>query len=123
MYKITEKRLLSPNIVEMKVLAPRVAKSALPGQFIIVRAQEKSERIPLTICDADAEAGTITIVTQIIGISTNLICNMEVGDSFADFAGPLGNPSDFINEPIEEVKKENTCLLQVVLEQHLFILK
>lgn len=105
MYKITEKRLLSPNIVEMKVLAPRVAKSALPGQFIIVRAQEKSERIPLTICDADAEAGTITIVTQIIGISTNLICNMEVGDSFADFAGPLGNPSDFINEPIEEVKK------------------
>lgn len=94
MFRIVSKRNLSANITEMKVLAPRVAESALPGQFVIVRTDEYGERIPLTICDYDREAGTVTIVTQSIGISTCKINSMEEGDSFEDFAGPLGKPSD-----------------------------
>ena len=97
MFKIVSKRLLSPAITEMKVLAPRVAESALPGQFVIVRVDEFSERIPLTICDYDREAGTVTIVTQTIGLSSAKINNLKEGDYFLDFAGPLGQPSDLID--------------------------
>lgn len=107
MYEILEKKELAPNIFEMQVLAPRVAKAAKPGQFVIVRTDEKGERIPLTICDYDTEKGTVTIVTQIVGISSNKICQMNEGDSFADFAGPLGRPSDLLEIPIEELKKMN----------------
>ncbi|MDE6017835.1 MAG: sulfide/dihydroorotate dehydrogenase-like FAD/NAD-binding protein [Muribaculaceae bacterium] len=96
MFKIVSKRLLSPAITEMKVLAPRVAESALPGQFVIVRTDEFGERIPLTICDYDREEGTVTIVTQTIGISSAKINALNEGDSFLDFAGPLGRPSDLI---------------------------
>lgn len=104
MYKIVSKRCLTPNIVEMKVLAPQVAASAKPGQFIIVRTDEKGERIPLTICDFDAQAGTITIVTQAIGISSQKICDMNEGDAFADFAGPLGCPTDLMEIPVEKLR-------------------
>lgn len=79
MFKIVSKRVLSPNITEMKVLAPRVAESALPGQFVIVRTDEYGERIPLTICDYDREEGTVTIVTQTIGISSQKINSLEEG--------------------------------------------
>ena len=96
MFKIISKRLLSPAITEMKVLAPRVAESALPGQFVIVRTDEFGERIPLTICDYDREAGTVTIVTQTIGISSAKINALNEGDYFLDFAGPLGQPSDLV---------------------------
>ncbi|MDE6741222.1 MAG: sulfide/dihydroorotate dehydrogenase-like FAD/NAD-binding protein [Muribaculaceae bacterium] len=96
MFKIVSQRFLSPAITEMKVLAPRVAESALPGQFVIVRVDEFSERIPLTICDYDREAGTVTIVTQTIGRSTEKINALKEGDFFLDFAGPLGQPSDLI---------------------------
>ena len=96
MFKIVSQRFLSPAITEMKVLAPRVAESALPGQFVIVRVDEFSERIPLTICDYDREAGTVTIVTQTIGRSTEKINNLKEGDFFLDFAGPLGQPSDLV---------------------------
>lgn len=106
MFEIVEKNELARNIFEMKVVAPRVAQSALPGQFIIVRTDEKGERIPLTICDYDAKEGTVTIVTQIVGISSQKICDMNVGDSFADFAGPLGQPSEMVNEDIEELRKK-----------------
>lgn len=106
MFKIVSKRELSPNIVEMKVYAPRVAHSAQPGQFVIVKANEKGERIPLTVCDYDREAGTITIVTQTIGVSTRKINALNEGDSFQDFAGPLGNPSDLLEIPIDELRKE-----------------
>lgn len=106
MFEIVTKRELAKNIFEMKVKAPRIAVSALPGQFIIVRTDEQGERIPLTICDYDSTEGTVTIVTQIVGISSKKICDMNVGDSFADFAGPLGKPSDLIDEPIEELKKK-----------------
>ena len=105
MFKIVEKRQLADNIYEMKIAAERVARAALPGQFVIVRADEGGERIPLTIADYDAEAGTVTIVTQTIGHSTKKICSLEEGDSLADFAGPLGRPSEFVHMPLEELKR------------------
>ena len=106
MFKIVSKLCLTPNISEMKVHAPLVAASAQPGQFIIVRTDEQGERIPLTVCDYDREAGTITIVTQSIGISSQKICDMEEGDCFADFAGPLGRPTDLMDLPAEELRKK-----------------
>lgn len=104
MFEITSKRTLAPNIVEMKVSAPRVAASALPGQFVIVRTDEDGERIPLTICDYDAAEGTVTIVTQAVGISSSKICSMEQGEAFADFAGPLGRPTDLMELPLDELR-------------------
>ncbi|WP_304708244.1 sulfide/dihydroorotate dehydrogenase-like FAD/NAD-binding protein [uncultured Rikenella sp.] len=97
MFRILKKRLLAPAIYLMEVEAPRVARAALPGQFLIVIVDEKGERIPLTICDYDAERGTVTIVIQAIGASTMRIVTLEEGDSFADFVGPLGHPSEFIH--------------------------
>lgn len=96
MFRIVEKEMLTPNICKMKVEAPRLARAARPGQFLIVRADEKGERIPLTISDFDAEKGTVTIVTQMIGASTKDICAYEPGEAFADVVGPLGVPSDFV---------------------------
>ena len=107
MYPILEKRLLAEGIWLMKVLAPRVARSARPGQFIIVRADEHGERIPLTISDFDAEEGSVTIVTQAIGASTRKICSLEAGEAFADFAGPLGHPSEFVEMPLDELRKRH----------------
>ena len=105
MFKIVEKRQLSENIFEMKIAAERVARAAQPGQFVIVRVNEGGERIPLTIADYDVEAGTVTIVTQTIGMSTRKICALEVGEYLADFAGPLGRPSEFVHMPLEELKQ------------------
>lgn len=99
MYRIVRKQFLTPTICLMEVEAPRVAASALPGQFVIVRAREQGERIPLTVCDFDADKGTVTIVTQIIGASSRMICALEEGQSLTDFVGPLGQPSEFVNEP------------------------
>lgn len=107
MFEIVSKRFLSPKITEMKVHAPRVASSAKPGQFVIVRTDETGERIPLTICDYDPEAGTVTIVTQEVGYSSHKINSLNEGDSFADFAGPLGRPSDLLDIPEEKLKKMN----------------
>lgn len=104
MYKIIKRRELTPSIVLMDVYAPRMAKSAQPGQFLIVRVHDKGERIPLTICDYNREEGTITIVTQVVGASSRRICHMQEGDEFVDFAGPLGRASEFIFEDKEEVK-------------------
>lgn len=104
MFKILEKRLLADNIYLMKVEAPRVARAALPGQFVIVRADKVGERVPLTIADFDAAEGSVTIVIQTLGVSTRKICALEVGDALADFAGPLGRPSEFVHEPIEELR-------------------
>ena len=106
MYKIVSKEMLTPTICRMKVEAPRLAKAANPGQFLIVRADEKGERIPLTISDYDKEAGTITIVTQQIGASSSEIISYEEGESFADVVGPLGIPSEFIEMSPEELKAQ-----------------
>ncbi len=105
MYKILEKQLLAEGIYRMRIEAPRVARAALPGQFVIVRVDEQGERIPLTIADYDAGQGWVDIVTQAIGVSTRKICAREAGEFLTDFAGPLGCPSDFVNEPLEEVRK------------------
>ena len=92
MFEILEKQNLAEGIWLMKIHAPRVARSAQPGQFVIVRTDETGERIPLTISDYDPEQGSVTIVTQALGVSTRKICALEAGDSLADFAGPLGRP-------------------------------
>lgn len=106
MYKILKAEKLASNIYLMDVEAPRIAKSCQPGQFIIVKMDEKGERIPLTICDYDREAGTITIVFQPVGASTEKMTSLKAGDSFRDFTGPLGQPSEFVKEDIEELKKK-----------------
>lgn len=103
MYKILTKEMLTPAICRMKVEAPRLAAAALPGQFLIVRADEKGERIPLTISDYDKEEGSVTIVTQMIGASSTDIVSFEPGESFSDVVGPLGLPSDFVSKSPEEL--------------------
>lgn len=93
MYKVIEKEILNPTVTKMVVEAPAVAKKALAGQFIILRVHEDGERIPLTIADYDREKGTITIIFQIVGKTTMLLNQLNVGDSILDFVGPLGKPS------------------------------
>ena len=104
MFKIIEKRALADNIYLLRIEAPRVAQSALPGQFVIVRVDEQGERVPLTIADYDKTDGTVTIVIQTIGVSTRKLCVLNEGDYIADFAGPLGNPSEFIHLSKEELE-------------------
>ena len=106
MYKILEAKELTSSIYYMVVEAKRVAKACNPGQFVIVRTDEKSERIPLTICDYDREKGTVTIVFQVVGAGTEIMSRLKAGDSFHDFVGPLGCPSELVNEDIEELKKK-----------------
>ncbi len=107
MYRILEARELTTNIYLMVVEAKRIAKRCQPGQFIIVRMDEDGERIPLTICDYNREQGTITIVFQTVGAATMKMAELKEGDSFHDFVGPLGCPSEFVNEPVEELKKKS----------------
>ncbi len=95
----------------MVVEAPRLAASVLPGQFLIVRAEEKGERIPLTVSDYDAEKGTVTIVIQEVGASSKDICALEAGESFVDVAGPLGLPSDFVNMAPQELEGKSFVFL------------
>lgn len=106
MYKIIDKRALAPQIFLMDIEAPRVAKSAKPGQFVIIKMDEKGERLPLTISDYDVEKGTVTIVVQTIGSSTKAMENYEIGESFSDFVGPLGQESELMHESIEELKNK-----------------
>ena len=106
MYKILEAKELTTNIFYMVVEAKRVAKACQPGQFVIVRTDENSERIPLTICDYDREKGTVTIVFQIVGAGTQVMSSLKAGDAFHDFVGPLGCPSEFVSEDIESLKQK-----------------
>ena len=94
MFRITEKTPLNPTVTKMVIEAPLVAKKAQPGQFIIVRPFEDSERIPLTIADFDRQAGTITIIFQIVGGTTMELNQLEAGQSVHDFVGPLGRASE-----------------------------
>lgn len=111
MYPIVKKEKLADKIFLMDVKAPRVAKSCEPGQFVIVKVDEVGERIPLTICDYDREAGTVTIVFQTVGASTERMVNLEVGDAFRDFVGPLGCASELIETDIEELKKKKIVFI------------
>ena len=106
MYKILEAKELTTNIYQMVVEDKIIAKSCQPGQFVIVRTDDAGERIPLTICDFDREKGTITIVLQVVGASTEMMSHLKTGDSFHDFVGPLGRPSDLIYEDIESLKQK-----------------
>ncbi len=100
MYKIVKKEALNPTVSRMVIEAPLIAKKAQPGQFIIVRPMEDSERIPLTIADYDAEKGTVTIIYQIVGGGTLQLDSLGEGDFVQDFVGPLGKPSE-----LEGIKK------------------
>ncbi|MBP5266735.1 MAG: sulfide/dihydroorotate dehydrogenase-like FAD/NAD-binding protein [Lachnospiraceae bacterium] len=112
MYPIVRKEVLADKIVLMEVKAPRVSHSCLPGQFIIAKIDEDGERIPLTICDYDREKETVTIVVQTIGASTERMAYLEEGDSFEDFVGPLGQPSELcVEENLEETKKLNIVFI------------
>ena len=93
MYRIVEKEALNPTVTRMVIEAPLVARKAQPGQFIIFRASEDGERVPLTIADYDREKGTVTIIFQIVGAATMELNALEQGDSLTDFVGPLGTPS------------------------------
>lgn len=107
MYKILEVKELAANIYLMEVEAKRIAKRCEPGQFIIVRTDEEGERTPLTICDYDREKGTVTIVFQTVGAGTVRMAELKAGDCFHDFVGPLGCPSEFVHESLEELKKKS----------------
>lgn len=98
MYQITSKNELALNTIEFVVDAPDVAKKAQPGQFVVVRTDETGERIPLTIADYDREKGTITIVVQVIGKTTQKLAALNQGDSILDFCGPLGNPTEMVGD-------------------------
>lgn len=100
MFRIISKQALNPTVTKMVIEAPYVAKKALAGQFIILRAAEDGERIPLTVADYDREKGTVTIIFQIVGETTELLNTLNEGDYIPDFAGPLGRPTE-----IEGLKK------------------
>ena len=95
MFEIIRKETFAAETYLMDIVAPRIAHSALPGQFLIVKMEENSERIPLTISDYHREKGTVTIVFKAIGESTRKMAEYKVGDHFADVVGPLGRPSEF----------------------------
>lgn len=107
MYQILKAEEITTNIYLMVVEAPRVAKSCLPGQFVIVRTDENSERIPLTICDYDREKGTVTIVFQIVGAGTEFMSKLHAGDNFHDFVGPLGCASELITDGVDVTSKKS----------------
>ena len=94
MYPILSKKVLNPNVTQMEIEAPLVAKKAKPGQFIILRVGEEGERIPLTVAGTDPERGTVKIIFQIVGKTTFLLNQKEAGESIADFVGPLGRPTE-----------------------------
>ena len=94
MYRILEKRELNPTVTLMKIEAPMVAKKAQPGQFIILRTDENGERIPLTVADYDRAAGSVTIIFQVVGATTEKLNHMNEGDCLHDFVGPLGRATN-----------------------------
>lgn len=93
MYKIVKKQLLNPTVTRMEIEAPLIAKKAKPGQFIILRVDENGERIPLTVAGYDREKGTVTIIFQIVGATTEKLNHLNEGECLHDFVGPLGVPT------------------------------
>ena len=102
MAKIVRKEVLNPSVTLLEVEAPKIARKALPGQFIILRIDDDGERIPLTIGDYDREKGTVTIIFQKVGLTTMLLGDLNVGDDIKDFVGPLGVPTH-IDEGVKRV--------------------
>ena len=106
MYLIKKKKMLANSIFLMDIVAPRVARYCEPGQFVIVRIDELGERIPLTVCDYNREEGTVTIVVQVIGASTEQMSKLNEGEYLQDFVGPLGCASELVTDDLEETKKK-----------------
>ncbi|MCD1146839.1 sulfide/dihydroorotate dehydrogenase-like FAD/NAD-binding protein [Peptoniphilus sp. KCTC 25270] len=106
MYKVVEKKELAPSVYLLRIEAPRVAKSALPGQFVIVIADDTAERVPLTIANYNREEGWVDLVVQATGPSTKKLGSVNKGGFVKDFVGPLGVPSEFIHETDEELKQK-----------------
>ncbi|MBQ3110847.1 MAG: sulfide/dihydroorotate dehydrogenase-like FAD/NAD-binding protein [Clostridia bacterium] len=98
MYKIVKKEVLNPTVTKMEIEAPFVAAKAQPGQFIILRVDAEGERVPLTVADYNREEGTVTIIFQVVGASTEKLNNKEEGDYITDFVGPLGKATDIENK-------------------------
>ena len=111
MYEIKRYERLTDNIFLMDVYAPRVAKKCLAGQFVIIRVDDKGERIPLTVCDFDRDKSLVTVVVQEIGATTYKTGKLRVGDCIADFVGPLGNPSELTQMPIGELKNKKVVFV------------
>lgn len=111
MYKIIKKEELGQDTYLLEVEAPKIAQAALPGQFVIVKLDDKAERIPLTISDADLSLGTITLVIKTIGHSTQRMLTLNEGESFRDIVGPLGQPSAFIHRPLETLRTQHYCFI------------
>ena len=112
MYEITRKEELAANIFLMDVKAPWVARSCLPGQFVIAKIDEEGERSPLTICDYNRDEGLVTIVVQSIGASTERMDTLAQGDDFLDFVGPLGNASELcLEENLEETRQKKIVFI------------
>jgi ferredoxin--NADP+ reductase len=107
MHLIVAKRQLAEGIFLMDVEAPRQARSAQPGQFLIVRTHDRGERIPLTICDYDAARGTVTMVIQVVGASSRQISDKNAGDYFLDVVGPLGHPAAFVQFPDDALRRQH----------------
>lgn len=106
MYKIIKKEFLTENIFLMEIEAPRCAKNCMPGQFIILRIDEKGERIPLTISDYNRDKGTVTIVTQPIGYSTKKLAKLDEGEYIQDFVGPIGQASELTTTDLNKLKNK-----------------
>ena len=124
MYKILKKKTLAIDTYLMDVEAPRLAKAAQPGQFLIVKMSEKGERIPLTITDYDRGKGIVTIVFKAIGKSTLEMANLNVGDAFSDVGRPLGKPADLLSLPSRRLKnKKYVFVARLVWVLHLSILR
>ncbi len=111
MYEIKRYERLTDNIFLLDVYAPRVAKKCLAGQFVIIRVDDKGERIPLTVCDFDRDKSLVTVVVQEIGATTYKTGKLRVGDCLADFVGPLGNPSELTQMPIGELKDKKVVFV------------
>ncbi|MBQ8892873.1 MAG: sulfide/dihydroorotate dehydrogenase-like FAD/NAD-binding protein [Clostridia bacterium] len=94
MFRIVKKEALNPTVSKMVIEAPLIANKARAGQFIILRVDDRGERIPLTVADYDRQAGTVTIIYQIVGATTMRLDRLQEGDQLADFVGPLGKPTD-----------------------------
>ncbi len=97
MFKIRKAEWLAPKVRRLEVEAPRVATHHQPGHFVIVRVRDPGERIPLTIADSDAETGVLTLVVQVVGVTTEMLCDLEAGESIANVVGPLGKPTEIEN--------------------------
>ena len=107
MYKIVTKKPLNPTVTQMEIEAPLVANKARPGQFIILRVDEEGERIPLTVAGTDPEKGTVKIIFQIVGSTTEKLNHKNEGEYISDFVGPLGKATD-----IKDKKKEDSVSIK-----------